>query len=352
MDSSPKPPVDADVQSAAGGVDPGKPASTVLDVREYFSNTKHQPHSYMRSLQKQAVRLLSAQESDELAVRVVGDAKSLDRLVGLAVLLPLEKGSDAARRIITDIIVHVIRKVLPQFQVPAHGAPLEDLAVGATSLLRQTRSKRQKHTLTALFALAAVHCGWVGLESVDELISCIAAYASAKPKKKCDRRQKTRADDSQSAKSLLIPFISKPLALSAALKVYAELRSSQASFVRQIAEARVETERVAADLATTAHQLQDQEQYAQTKNEELTQLRGFFEELQKDLVAHAATSRHDMQMLKARLKGVLDGDLSRWLKTAYEASNAVPARTNVVTERLEQVLDAIKREVQWMESSD
>jgi hypothetical protein len=64
----------------------------------------------------------------------------------------------------------------------------------------------------------------------------------------------------------------------------------------------------------------------------------------------AAKHRHDA--LKGRVRGFLEGELSRWLQNASEAANIEPVRVRVVQERLQSALGAIHKEAQWLQSSD
>jgi hypothetical protein len=62
--------------------------------------------------------------------------------------------------------------------------------------------------------------------------------------------------------------------------------------------------------------------------------------------------QHRLDETRGRLKGVLEGELSRWLQNAYEASAAEPPRTTVIQERLEMAIATIRRQVEWLRTSD
>ena len=58
--------------------------------------------------------------------------------------------------------------------------------------------------------------------------------------------------------------------------------------------------------------------------------------------------QHRIDEVRGRLRGILEGSLSRGLENAYEASIAEPPRTKVIRERLEMAIAAIRREAEWL----
>jgi chromosome segregation ATPase len=64
------------------------------------------------------------------------------------------------------------------------------------------------------------------------------------------------------------------------------------------------------------------------------------------------TFQHRLDETRGRLRGVLGGELSRWLESAYQASTLEPPRTEVIRERLETALGAIRRELEWLQTSE
>lgn len=78
-------------------------------------------------------------------------------------------------------------------------------------------------------------------------------------------------------------------------------------------------------------------------------------EIEKAAEHHTAISngfRHRISETKARLRGFLEGEASRKLTTALEATRMTPPRVTVIDERLEDVLQAFERELQWLRHSE
>lgn len=74
-------------------------------------------------------------------------------------------------------------------------------------------------------------------------------------------------------------------------------------------------------------------------------------ELQAQLIDVHDGYRHKLREVRGRLRGVLGGELTRWLRTGLAASRATPPRIPVVEERLEDALTLIEKEIEWLQPS-
>lgn len=74
-------------------------------------------------------------------------------------------------------------------------------------------------------------------------------------------------------------------------------------------------------------------------------------ELQAQLVDVHDGYRHKLREVRGRVRGVLGGELTRWLRTGLAASRAMPPRIPVVEERLEDALTLIEKEMEWLQPS-
>lgn len=74
-------------------------------------------------------------------------------------------------------------------------------------------------------------------------------------------------------------------------------------------------------------------------------------ELQAQLTDVHDGYRHKLREVRGRVRGVLGGELTRWLRTGLAASRATPPRIPVVEERLEDALTLIEKEMEWLQPS-
>lgn len=338
-------------QPGSGAVTTSVPVA-VVDIRDFFGPAKVAPRKFLHASRRQAVRVPPEPEIAELAKRIAADAKLQDRLLGLACLLPLESEPGALNRVVIGIMERLLAGVAAGLPT-LHPQSVPDAATTAAGMLRRAvKSKRQQHVLLALYALVAVQKGWIDREGADDFIA-VFFRSQPKPAAKGKVRRKKATEQQPVPKApAMLPLLSKAAVLAAAVRVYDACRARMDEIEREAASLREEAARVGQDLATTQQSLESAEHRIQEQTERMAALDKQVAELGKDLKAQITTSTHDRQMLKARVKGFLRGELTRWLQTSHDAATAIPPRTNVITERLEQALALLDKEAQWMESSD
>jgi hypothetical protein len=61
--------------------------------------------------------------------------------------------------------------------------------------------------------------------------------------------------------------------------------------------------------------------------------------------------KHRLQEVRGRMRGILEGQLTRWLQTALHASQETPPWTHTIQERLEEALSLIEKESRWLHPS-
>jgi chromosome segregation ATPase len=74
-------------------------------------------------------------------------------------------------------------------------------------------------------------------------------------------------------------------------------------------------------------------------------------ELEGQVVEIRNGYQHKLDELRGRIRGILQGQLTRWLQTALDASHADPPWTQAIQERLEDALRLIEREMKWLQPS-
>ncbi len=76
------------------------------------------------------------------------------------------------------------------------------------------------------------------------------------------------------------------------------------------------------------------------------------DELEEELNDVRTAFQHRIDETKGRLRGFLEGELSRWVQNASEAADMDPPRVRVIQERLQSMFSAINREAKWLQSLD
>jgi len=74
--------------------------------------------------------------------------------------------------------------------------------------------------------------------------------------------------------------------------------------------------------------------------------------LEKRVEHQQAISAHREGELKGRARVFLEKKLSPLLETAYEFAELAPPRKSIIVERLEMAIEEIRREIEWLRSTD
>ena len=75
------------------------------------------------------------------------------------------------------------------------------------------------------------------------------------------------------------------------------------------------------------------------------------QELERQIVDIRDGYQHKLDALRGRIRGVLQGELTRWIETALDAARSDPPFTKAIDERLEDALKLIAKEIQWLQPS-
>jgi len=73
--------------------------------------------------------------------------------------------------------------------------------------------------------------------------------------------------------------------------------------------------------------------------------------LRKEHTESTTAWQHRYDGVRARLRGFLQGELTRWLQNATEAADADPPYLPVVQQRLRSALNGIQNELQWLNTT-
>jgi hypothetical protein len=74
-------------------------------------------------------------------------------------------------------------------------------------------------------------------------------------------------------------------------------------------------------------------------------------EAEKQIMEIRDGYQHKLDELRGRIRGMLQGQFTRWLQTALDASRSDPPWTQAIQERLEDSLKLIEKELQWLQPS-
>lgn len=92
------------------------------------------------------------------------------------------------------------------------------------------------------------------------------------------------------------------------------------------------------------------EREASLKNEKAG-LESTINRLNQEIVEVRDGYQHKLAEVRGRIRGTLQGQLSRWLQTALDASRSDPPWNQAIQERLEDALKLIERETRWLQPS-
>lgn len=76
------------------------------------------------------------------------------------------------------------------------------------------------------------------------------------------------------------------------------------------------------------------------------------ENLRKDVATTGNIHKHKLDDTRARVTGLLEGDLSRHLNTIQTCVSMEPPRVGVANERIDTLQEIIEREIKWLKSSE
>lgn len=93
--------------------------------------------------------------------------------------------------------------------------------------------------------------------------------------------------------------------------------------------------------------------------EQLLQLQGAVSEAQEDnrrlrndVSSAGNLSLSALHEMRARMTGFLEGETTRYLRTALDAARSEPPRPKVIAERLETVLEQVQRQLDWLAAKE
>lgn len=334
------------------GARAGSPVSIVADICDFFSTSKLSPQKFIGLRQKHGMRVPSEEEISKLGDHLFGDDKLLDRLVSIAAILPIHREPDSLNTIVLKLLHRVLARAVPSLSAIPAGQSIVDLIAAAEVIRRGTKAKRRQHLFKAVYVLEVIHRGVLDQGDVDEFIEGVFTTPPKKKKKSQNRHSVIITQPMEDSACTLLRVVPREAMLRSAIEIRKRYQLQIYEISNENVNLRSETDRLISELSNNQQAMDGAKSRIKVQEEQISDLQTQCASLQKVVKAETTNSLHDRQMLKARVKGSLRGELTRWLQTAQDAATASPARINVITERLAQSLNLIEKEAQWLESSD
>ncbi|MFP4438379.1 MAG: hypothetical protein ACLFVO_14135 [Chloroflexaceae bacterium] len=255
---------------------------------------------------------------------------------------------DTIRRIVGDIAEIAIKKL----NVIAFPETLDtvNFSGAVESWLTNIRTRPLKSAdLNTLFLL--IHFGWQRqLLHHDTILNLIASAISNHSKIQTSQTQ-TVVSGPTPVEILLTVEPSVPILAT----LLAHFNDSQAKIDQLNAQNQSQAERIerlTSKRDSLNASITHLENEITTIQEEKATADNRIAELEEEIVRIHNGYQHKLFQLQGRIRGTLQGQLTRWLETALDASRAEPPRSKVIQERLEDTLKLIEKEIQWLQPSD
>ena len=318
-------------------------AAEELDIRALFRKPPSTLQGFRKRLREGTLAELGHVELDALAGEVLRN-KQIPKLNSTLLSLMKVTPSESLLMQLAALGARVIGRATEATETPEglRSCPVlrsgEDVLRFAMKEVPRVKSAGGRHNLGVLIALTSIQAGFMELDELTAYVTKVLA-------------RRTRTPRSGVPEEALLYNIVKPTDLKAALSIrasYEEIVSHLRHEVERLRDSREVLERRLVEAEAVSDERRGRIGHLQ---ETVTALKRDIEGLEQDLVSQKTSSLYELQTTKARMMGVLRGELTRWLATAQDAATADPPHGRVVIERLEQALRKIEGEVQWLDSS-
>jgi hypothetical protein len=297
--------------------------------------------AFLRKLKKGAVLIPSREEIQDLAKALIDRPNGALRLNSLLQALDESDGS------IRESILSLGEEYLRQRQA----IPLlsdNNYRLVADRLLRPSvpKGSKPKPELVGIFLLLAYHRGWLPEEDVISLLA--RSFPAPKSKK---ARAGESAPDANPASIILAAPLKKP-AIPLLLALHTVWQKRSASFLDRISQLQATVVSLESEKADLDAKLQEAKRNIGDLELDHRNKNARIGDLEQELNDVRTAFQHGIDETKGRLRGFLEGELSRWVQNASEAADMEPPRVRVIQERLQSMFAAINREAKWLQSSD
>ena len=314
----------------------------VCPWENFLIGKKVLPEKFLATMAKGAITLPDDATRQRFVEALLAKPEHMTRFIPL--LQASTAGGDTLRRIIADFAEAAIRRL----QLIALPEPLEATTFGqsvSSWLAGISRKPLAPPDLNLLFLL--LHFG--SLRQVLDHDTAFGLVASAVSKSGKPSRKHARTHEPQTPLDVLLaasparPVLATLIAHAKTTdKETAELKHLIEQQVKEIAGLAAEAARLQATITELRNEitaLREQKVAADQK----------IHEFEQQIVELHDGYRHKLDALRGRIRGVLQGELTRWIETALDAARSDPPFTKAIEERLEDALKLITKEIKWLQ---
>lgn len=316
----------------------------------YLTGKKTSPTVFLRKMES-AVHKTGISLPDD-AVKAQFAEALLTKPDRIARLLDLFQTCGAFGDTLQRIILDFAKATIDRFGIAAVGKATDknDFKVAVSSWLGTIHKKPLKKT-ELLQLLLLLQFGWHRGVLDHDVSAALIDQAITKPAKGRGKKKKPQKPP-HSPISALLSAPPSPAVLSTLL-VYAKAASEEKAGL----SAQIRTQ--SADIARLADEKSALDAETEKLKSEIDQLQAQLAtaenrtaEVEKQIVDLRDGYRHKMDDLRGQIRGMLQGQLTRWLQTALDASRTDPPWTVAIRERLEDALQLIEKESKCLQPSE
>lgn len=325
-DATPPPiPAKAPAEEAA-------PSAPVSPWEDYLTGKKTAAASFLAKMEKDAVTVPNDATRNRFAEALAAKPERVERL-----MLLLQASADSAipaRRIVVELAELGIKRLgVVAFPEPLNAAAFTQAIVSWLGGISERPLKSANLDLLFLLLHVGRHRQLLDQDAVLHLVaSAIAKPAKARPTQAQPAKPAPTPLDIVLAAGPTEPFLSSMMAYFDVSKAATEKRNAQiqaqmADITRLTAECASLTATITA-LRADLDSLKAQKAAAETT----------IVDLEKQIVDIHNGYQYKLNELRGRIRGMLQGQLTRWLQTAFDASQSDPPWIVAIQERLEDAL--------------
>jgi hypothetical protein len=310
----------------------------------YLIGKKIQPERFLAKLSKGAITIPNEEAQKRFAAALAAKPARLTRFIEL--LQTSHRCSTTLRQIIATLTEASIRS-LELGPLPERLDALTFQQWSTRWLSTIVKKPLKPAELNRLFLL--LHFGWQReILEYDIALSLVAAAIRRSGKKSL--QQESVAPNKTPLEVLLSAAPTKGI-LTVLVADSTAWKTQSEELNRQIQEQHEEVERLAGDCAKLKATITSLRSDIVTLKEQRTSAEARISELEKQLIETADGYQHKLDELRGKIRGILQGQITRWVQTALDAANSDPPFTQAIRERLEEVLNLIGKETQWLQPS-
>lgn len=344
MDDQPNDIISPAPDSAKTPQSDGRPA-TPGTWETYLTGKKISPAKFMSRMTKGEIVAPDSASLDRVAAAFTTNPPLFSRLTAL---LNAVFAGHRAERIVTDMIEAIIRRtVMKSLPTPVDSAAYQQSVASWVESIPKKPLKPRELAVLSLLLSYGHRRQLLDDESIMDLVAAgIVTGSKNRSKRQQATRIATRPIDVVLATVSGAPVLSALVAHTNAWR--AELRVLDQQF-------REKQDRVAAletNCAEKDQAIAGLDEAINTFRLSIAAADATIADLRRQLVDLGDGWQHRLDEVRGRMRGVLQGQLTRWLQTALDAASSEPPFTKAIEERLQDALRVIEGELQWLQRSD